>query len=418
MIQPAAAAADSPKPRRYDVVIVGGGLVGASLAVALETSGLSIAVMEPRASRDQPSFDERTVALTYLARQIYTGMGVWAQIAAHQVQPILEIHISDRGHFGMTHLRNTDVGVPALGYVVATRVLGEALHQRLRQSAAIDLFCPAEVERVQPRARDNLLTVCHRQQAVTLQAGLVVLADGGRSNLGAQIGVQARRTRYPQNAILCFVQTDRPHGGRAYERFTGEGPLALLPHCDHRYAVVWSTDRQQTAARMALSDTAFMQALQRAFGARAGNFSRPSARNCYPLHRSKIERPVRGRALSIGNAAHIVHPVAGQGFNLGLRDVAVLAEMLHQAAQQRQDIASPALLERYVARRRRETAMVGGFTDGLIQLFCSPRKSVQFARNIGLAGVELLPPIKRLLLRHTLGLAASPTRLGAGLPLA
>lgn len=400
----------------YDIAIIGGGLVGASLAVALEASGLSSVVIEPVAVDDslheQPSFDERTVALTYHARQIYTGMGIWEQIAPH-AQPILEIHLSDRGHFGMTHLRHTDAGVDALGYVVPTRVLGQVLHQRIKQSDTISLLCPGTVTNV----RDTTLEVSHEQATMTVKSRLVVIADGGRAQLGQQIGIRSIQTSYPQNAILSIVKTDREHHGRAYERFTSQGPLALLPHSDNRYAVVWTTKQKHTEARMALSDSAFIAELQQVFGMRAGNFSDPTARKSYALQHSQTTSPIAKHTVMIGNAAHSVHPVAGQGFNLGLRDVAVLAEIIHDAEKQQQDIASAMLLEKYVALRKRETERVSGFTDGLIRLFCSSRKSITLVRNTALVGIELFPPAKRFLLRHTLGLAAKPSRLGVGLPL-
>ena len=427
---------DSGHDSEYDVVIVGGGLVGASLAVALAPTGLSLAVVEAVAadSGAQPSFDERTVALTDNARRIYTGMGVWAEIAAHHAEPIHEIHISDRGRFGMTHLHRDSVGVEALGYVVPSRVIGQVLHRRMRQSETVSLFCPATVGDLRQRAnrrdghrdehRNNMISVFqngHNGKALRLTAGLVVVADGGRSNLAGQSGVALRHSKYPQSAILSIVESDRDHHGRAYERFTDEGPLALLPHSDKRYALVWTTGPQQLAARMALSDAAFVDALQRAFGDRAGNFQSPTARKSYPLQRCRADNPVGRRTVVIGNAAHTVHPVAGQGFNLGLRDVAALAEIIHRAARRHEDIGSPALLEEYAAARRRETRMVGAFTDGLIEVFGSRRATVGWARNIALAGIELFPPAKGLLLRRTLGLTGQPSRLasrlGAGLPL-
>ena len=423
---------DSEYATEYDVVIVGGGLVGASLAVALAPTGLSLAVVEAVAadSNAQPSFDERTVALTDNARRIYTGMGVWAEIAAHHAEPIHEIHISDRGRFGMTHLHRDSVGVEALGYVVPSRVIGQVLHRRMRQSETVSLFCPATVGDLRQRAncrdehrdehRNNMISVFqngHNGKALRLTAGLVVVADGGRSNLAGQSGVALRHSKYRQSAILSIVESDRDHHGRAYERFTDEGPLALLPHSDKRYALVWTTGPQQLAARMALSDAAFVDALQRAFGDRAGNFQSPTARKSYPLQRCRADNPVGRRTVVIGNAAHTVHPVAGQGFNLGLRDVAALAEIIHRAARRHEDIGSAALLEEYAAARRRETRMVGAFTDGLIEVFGSRRATVGWARNLALAGIELFPPAKGLLLRRTLGLTGQPSRLGAGLPL-
>lgn len=416
----------------YDVVIVGGGLVGASLAVALAPTGLSLAVVEAVAVDEwtQPSFDERTVALTYNARQIYTGMGVWAQIAARHAQPIREIHISDRSRFGMAHLHHNDIGTEALGYVVPSRVLGEVLHQRMARSDAITLFCPATVERYAAQhathadnPAHNLITIIQPQKTVTLKAALVVVADGGRTKLAgqaaptAQAGATPRHTTYPQSAIVSVVNSDRDHHDRAFERFTDEGPLALLPHSDKRYALVWTTEQRQLAARMALSDAAFIHALQQTFGDRAGNFTQSTARKCYPLHRSRMENPVGARTVTIGNAAHSVHPVAGQGFNLGLRDVAVLAEILARARRRQQDIGSAATLGIYSELRRRDARKVSGFTDGLIRLFGNRRRPVVLARNLALAAIEMFPPAKRLLLRRTMGMAEQRSRLGAGLPL-
>jgi len=396
----------APPSQHYDLVIVGGGLVGASLALALEPAGVSVAVVEPAAadSSEQPSFDARTVALTYNARQIYAGLGVWEQIAAH-AEMILEIHISERGGCGMTHLSHAAAGTEALGYVVAARVVGHALHRRMRDSDAVALYCPATAKRLRRRDSGVEVSVSSQTGNATLNAALVVLADGGRSPLAAQAGVRAAPTAYRQCAIVSVVETDCDHRGRAFERFTAEGPLALLPHSDKRYAVVWSTALPQAATRMALADGAFIDALQTAFGDRAGHFSHPAARARYALYHGAAARPIARRAVSIGNAAHRVHPVAGQGFNLGLRDAAALAAVIGRARRDGRDLGSPEVLEQYAALRRRETAMVSAFTDGLIRVFGSRRRPVRVARNLALAGIECCPPAKRLLLRRTMGMA-------------
>lgn len=396
----------APLSQHYDLVIVGGGLVGASLALALEAAGVSVAVVEPAAadSSEQPSFDARTVALTYDARRIYAGLGVWDEIAAH-AETIAEIHISERGGFGMTHLSRAAVGTEALGYVVAARVIGRALHRRMRDSDAVALHCPATAERARRRDSGVEVGVSSQTGQATLNAALVVLADGGRSPLAAQVGIRPGTTAYRQCAIVSAVETDCDHRGRAFERFTAEGPLALLPYGDKRYAVVWSTALPQAAARMALADDAFVDALQTAFGDRAGNFSRPAARARYALHHGAAARPIARRAVSIGNAAHLVHPVAGQGFNLGLRDAAALAAVIGRARRDGRDLGGREVLEQYAALRRRETARVSAFTDGLIRVFGSRRRAVRVARNVALAGIECCPPAKRLLLRRTMGMA-------------
>ncbi len=464
---PAHGAADAPTATDndagggvdYDLLIVGGGLVGASLAVALAPAGLSLAVVEAvavpagdnsgdsDAERDnasmatsaaqatgeqatsaaqatgeqatsaeqQPSFDERTVALTYNARQIYTALGVWERMAPH-AQPIREIHVSERGHFGMTHLRGADVGLPALGYVLPARAMGQILHRRLRRSAA-KMYCPAAVKSIRAWRRHAEVTLSAAGGSTTVTARLVVLADGGRSALGAAVGIATQPVDYAQSAVVSMVRTDRAHHGRAYERFTAHGPLALLPYRAQRYAVAWTTAQSQTAARLARSDAAFIADLQATFGDRAGTFSAPTARRCYPLARATATSPVAARVVAIGDAAHRAHPVAGQGFNLGLRDVAALAQRLQHAAQHGADLGAPTLLADYAAARRRETQAVGAFTDGLVKMFCHRNAAVALARNLALAGIEYLPPAKRLLLRRTMGMAGQHSGLGAGQPL-
>lgn len=418
---------DSPSPdspHRPDVIVIGGGLVGGALALALAADGAAVAVVEaaPAAAAAQPSFDARTLALTDNARRIFAGLGVWDDIAAH-AEAILDIHISERGNCGMTHLSCADVGSDALGYVVPSRAVGQALHRRLREHPAVQFHCPATADNLRQGRAEVTVSVstvagdagesaaAAAESTVTLAAPLLALADGGRSKLGAQVG-NAAATAYRQCAIVCVVETDRAHRGRAFERFTAEGPLALLPHSARRYAVVWSSELKNADARMALSDDDFVDALQAAFGGRAGNFSRPTARARYPLEHGASARPAGRRVVSIGNAAHRVHPVAGQGFNLGLRDAVALAAVVAQARRENRDLGCDAVLAQYAELRRRETARVGAFTDGLIRVFGNRAPAMRLARNLGLAGLEFCPPAKRFLLRRTMG-AAAMTELAA-----
>ncbi len=404
-------------PDHYDIVIIGGGLVGASLAVALADSPLRIAVIEshPFDSAIQPSYDERTVALTYSARQIFTGMGIWSDIAAAGAEPILDIHVSNQGHFGMTHLSHRDAGTDALGFVVPTRVIGRALQLRIEAAGNIDLLSPASADSLRVEGDKCRVQVTESTQAHELSSRLMVLADGGRSALSQQF--HRSRVDYDQQALLSIVSTDKPHNGRAYERFTTEGPLALLPHSNQRYAVVWTCGPKNLDQRIACNDRDFIAALQRSFGDRAGNFSQPSPRKSYPLNRSQVQSPVRDRTVVIGNAAHMVHPVAGQGFNLGLRDVASLAEAVYRGMLEGMDIGSVPLLEKYAAERKRDTFMVRQFTHGLIALFSNHRKPVELLRNIVLCGFELLSPGRKFVLKRTMGLAGQQSTLALGLPL-
>ena len=382
--------------QKFDLIIVGGGLVGASLAAALRNTGIRIAVIEPYAfdADAQPSYDERTVALTDNARQIYTGMGIWEQIENAGVEPILDIHISNQGSFGITHLSHQDVGAPALGYVVPTRSIGRVLYGSTAQSKDIALIQPASAQSLQVRnSRCVVMVDKGREAADEINASLVVIADGGRSGLTKGLGVDEHV--YDQQALLSIVEVDTPHHGRAYERFTKEGPLALLPHQQQRYAVVWTCAKNTIDKRLAMSNSEFLEALQDAFGDRAGIFTNPSPRKTYPLSRNHLGMPARERIVAIGNAAHTVHPVAGQGFNLGLRDVAWLAEHILGAFSQGDDIGNPAVINAYTAIRKRDTRMVSCFTHGLISAFSNDFIAPRLLRNFGLMAIELYPPAKR-----------------------
>lgn len=404
---------------KYDLVIVGGGLAGASLACALADTPLRIAVVEaiPFDSDTQPSYDERTLALTWSSRRIFEGIGVWQAIAGREAEPILSIHISNRGHAGIARLDHCQAGTAALGYVVPTRVIGRALQEKMEASPGVVLHCPASVTRVATSPGGALVAMELEGVERVVETRVVVIADGGRSPVCAQLGMKPEIRPYAQSVLLTIVSVDRDHHGIAYERFTEHGPLALLPLSDRRYAVVWTLPPEEIELHREQPDDAFLADLQCAFGDRAGRFSRPGNRNVYPLGLSRLRRPVRERLVVIGNAAHTVHPVAGQGFNLGLRDVAALAETISDADLRGADIGAPEVLERYAEQRQRDTFMVTTFTHGLIRVFSNEFPPLALARNLGLGGVELLPPLKRLLLRRTMGMSGQPSRLAMGLPL-
>ncbi|MEA3290859.1 MAG: 2-octaprenyl-6-methoxyphenyl hydroxylase [Pseudomonadota bacterium] len=405
--------------QQYDLVIVGGGLAGASLACALADTPLRIAVVEavPFDSAAQPSYDERTLALTWSSRRIFEGIGVWDSIAAREAEPILGIHISNRGHAGISRLDHRQAGTEALGYVVPTRVLGQALQEKLAASSRIELLCPAAVTAVTTSATGATVTIEQQGEEIAAGARLVAIADGGRSPVLAELGMKPEMRLYDQSVLLTIVSVDRDHHGIAYERFTEHGPLALLPLADRRYAVVWTLSQKEIEAHKAQPNDVFLADLQRTFGDRAGRFSRPGNRNIYPLALSHLKQPTGERLVVIGNAAHTVHPVAGQGFNLGLRDVAALAEVISDSDLQSTDIGSAIALERYAGWRRWDTFQVTTFTHGLIRIFSNEFPPLALARNLGLGGIDLLPPVKRFLLRRTMGMTGRQTRLGLGLPL-
>lgn len=403
----------------FDVLVVGGGMVGLSLACALKNAPLRVGVVEAVAHNRpaQPDFDDRTLALAFASRRIFEAIGVWDAIEARGICPIRSIHISDRGRFGMTRLDSRQIGVDALGYVVENRALGAALQQALAAVSNATLIAPATLTAVRLKPDRALATIRHEGGERELPARLIVGADGARSLVRALAGIESRAVDYGQTAVVTNIVTSIPHAHVAYERFTSTGPIAFLPMEGGRCAVVWSVTPTEAERLLGLSDDAFRTELQAAFGDRLGTLGRVGKRVKYPLGLTRVSEYVRPRLALIGNAAHTLHPVAGQGFNLGLRDVATLAELLSGAAVANADIGDSALLQRYAAWRRRDTLATTAFTDGLVRVFSNNLLPLSAARNLGLLAVDVLPMIKRGLLKRTMGLAGRLPRLARGLPL-
>jgi ubiquinone biosynthesis UbiH/UbiF/VisC/COQ6 family hydroxylase len=483
----------------YDLIIAGGGMVGASLAHAVARCGLRVAVIEPvaPAASSQPSYDDRAIALAYGTRRILEGLGVWSALAP-DAEPIRSIHVSDRGHFGFTHLDARDEEVEALGYVVTARDLGRVLlepltgrdvavkgdrrgegrrgvalkgdvpgGQRGRGVApkgdlrgdrggrlAVDLWCPARVadftveadrvtvelaspshegtaardaqpevaavpkrERGATRAHPSPGRVRTAQQPVprTLTARLLVAADGGRSAIRDKLGLAQRHLSYGHHAVIANVTPSQPHRGVAYERFTDSGPLALLPMTGNRCGLIWTARDTDVDAVVALDDHAFLASLQERFGFRLGRFTAVGARSHYPLELRLAQTQVVHRVALIGNAAHTVHPIAGQGFNLGIRDVAALADVLLEAHGTGRDIGSLEVLGDYEGARVSDQRTVAFATDGLARLFINPLPPLRIARNLAMMAMDGLPPLRHLLARQAMGLRGPLPRLARGL---
>jgi 2-octaprenyl-6-methoxyphenol hydroxylase len=388
-----------------DVAIVGGGMVGASLATALAPLGLEIALIEavPHDSSAQPSFDERTTALSNGSRKILETLGVWSDVDA-LTTPIRKIHISDQGRFGFARIDAVEQDLAALGHVVPNRALGAALWSRLRASGHVELHCPATVSEVTPTAQSVTLAVAHGGGTSVIETRLVVAADGVNSAVRAAFGVEAQTRDYEQTAVITTVLPQRFHEHTAYERFTDDGPLALLPLDGGRCTLVLTLSRDQAPAVLAWSDEEFLAEVQRRFGFRLGRFLKVGRRLAYPLSLTRAERTSAGRCVIIGNAAQGLHPVAGMGFNLGLRDAASLAELLAERRHgARFDPGGPDLLADYDAWRSADRGGVIAFTDGLVRLFASPLRVVRSLRSAGLLAFDLLPPAKAALSRLSTG---------------
>ena len=398
-----------------DVAIVGGGMVGASLALALAALPLAVVVVEPTEPDvgPQPSFDRRTTALANGSRRIFAGLGVWDEIAL-AATPIHRIHVSDRGRFGSALIDAAEQGIPALGYVVENSVIGRALWRRLRLEPRVSLLAPATVTGVTPAAAATRLTI-EGPGGGALDARLVVAADGAGSLVRRAAGIGASRWDYEQTAVIAQLSPERFHDHVAYERFTPTGPLALLPVADGRVGLVWTLAPAQAARVQALAPAAFLTELQQCFGWRLGRFTSVGARHSYPLALTCADATLAPRTVIIGNAAQAMHPIAGQGFNVGLRDAATLAEVLAETGSA--DPGGAAGLARYAAWRDRDRRALIAFTDGLVRLFGSPFTPLRLARGLGLLALDLTPPAKSALSRLSLGFATRLPRLARGLPL-
>jgi 2-octaprenyl-6-methoxyphenol hydroxylase len=406
-------------PASCDVLIAGGGMVGASLAVALARLSLRVTLVEaiPAGSPGQQSFDSRTTALSRSSRHILGTLGIWPAVAEYAA-PIRRIHVSERGRLGTTVIDADEEGGEALGYVVENRLLGAALWRELGAHSNVTVLTPARATSAvtAPDALD--VHIDEVGAARTERTRLLVVADGARSTLREALGIAARTRPYEQTAIVGNVAVDGPQTATAYERFTPDGPLALLPAGEGRYVFVLTRRAALAEAVSALPDPAFLELLQREFGFRLGRFRRVGARSCYPLELVEAEAVTGHRVAVVGNAAHGLHPVAGQGYNLGLRDAAALAELLAEDSRQagaQPDPGAAALLERYATWRRPDQRKVVAFTDGLVRLF--DRTGLGPLRGLGLLLFDTVPGAKRLLARETMGLAGRRTRLARGLPL-
>jgi 2-octaprenyl-6-methoxyphenol hydroxylase len=385
------------------VIIVGGGMTGATLALAishLSAGKLPVHLVEAVApdSQAHPGFDARAIALAAGTCQQLARVGIW-QALRECATAIRTVHVSDRGHAGFVTLDADDYSLPALGQVVELHDVGQRLFALLRKAPGVTLHCPARVDSFS-RSQDSVDVML--DNGVTLSGKLLVAADGSRSALGEQCGIAWQQQPYEQLAVIANVTTAVPHDGRAFERFTEHGPLAMLPMSDGRCSLVWCHPLENRDEVLSWSDARFCQELQQAFGWRLGRITHSGSRNVYPLSLTTASRAISHRMALVGNAAQTLHPIAGQGFNLGLRDVISLAEMLAQA----KDPGDYALLSHYQQRRADDKSATVGVTDGLVHLFANRWAPLVAGRNVGLMAMELFTPARDALAQRTLGQVA------------
>ncbi len=383
--------------KQFDVVIIGGGMAGASCALGLKQSNkqLSIAVIEANeVSADyHPSFDDRSIALAQQSVQYLKSINAF-DCQAPFAAAIEKVTVSDRGHFGKTHIDCQEYGHDALGYVVEVNPFGRSLHQQLMRTD-VRLFCPDTVAKLEYQSDCANITLSSGEQ---LSAKLVVIADGANSQSRKLANIEFNTRAYQQAAIIANIEVAGGHHHHAFERFTEYGPMALLPMSNNRYSLVWCMEPEQVEHYMILEDDAFLAALQKAFGYCGGSFSKVGMRASYPLVYGKAESLSSHRTVLIGNAGHAIHPIAGQGFNLGLRDVQLLCDMAN-----RSDLGDYAFTRYYSQTRSKDITTVMTLTDSLVRLFSNSSRLLALGRSIGLFSMDLFSSLKTPLAKQLMG---------------
>lgn len=393
----------------FDILVVGGGMVGAAFALACSGKGLSVAVVETREpQRDWPTgtVDLRVSALSRASQRMLTRLGAWPRIAQLGASPYRSMRVWDAASFGEIHFDSADLGEPDLGHIVENRAIQLALWERLEQCPDITLVCPASISDLQRRARGAELVLGDGR---VLECRLLVAADGRDSLTRDLAGISTQGWDYDQNAIVANVKPERWHQETAWQRFLPTGPLALLPLADGRCSIVWSASQTKATELLAMDEAAFSQALTESIEGRLGQVWVDGPRASVPLRLQHAERYVEQGLALIGDAAHAIHPLAGQGVNLGFLDAAALVDALDLALDRRRDIDSLWTLRRYERARRGDNLAMLAAMDGFKRLFGNGFPPIAAVRGLGLAVTDRVVPVKRLFMERALG-------LGGGLP--
>ena len=385
---------------RHDVVIVGGGLVGASLAIALVRQGVEVGLVEAAPAGQMPAvFDQRNLSFAAATVNALTALGVMQQLRT-PTAPIRRIHISRQGDFGRVRLEAQDYGRSTFGQVVVARDFGEALEARLDGLSGLTRYRPARFVGFAPdEAGHRALRIADAEGERTLHARLVVAADGTRSAVRAALGIGVDEHDYGQTLLVARVRATQAPDGTAYERLGDDGPTALLPRGDRHWGVVHGVAREQAETVAALNDVAWLARLQRAVGWRIGRLVASGERSAYPIARVVAQRLVADRAVVLGNAAQTIHPIGAQGFNLGLRDALTLAEEIARG----DDPGAASRLAAYAARRREDRERTLAFSDGLARLTANPSPLLKPVRSAGLVAMEAQPSLQAFLVGGAMG---------------
>ena len=397
----------SEQDLQFDVLVVGGGMVGAALVCACLGKGLRIALVEtrePRRSWPAGEVDLRVSALNRASQRVLTRLGAWDRILQLGASPYREMRVWDAVGGGSIHFDSADLGEPDLGHIVENRVTQLSLWERLEGSDEVTLFCPAALSEIELTADAALVDL---KDGRRLSARLLVGADGRDSRVRGRVGIATQGWLYDQRAIVANVAVQEWHRETAWQRFLPTGPLAFLPLTDGRCSIVWSAIETRAEELLALEDADFRRELEAAIEGRLGAISDIGPRAAFPLRLQHAEHYVKPRLALIGDAAHAVHPLAGQGVNLGFLDVAALAAALDEALERRRDIGGLWTLRRYERARRGENMLMLGAMDGFKRMFSNSLPPLAALRSAGLSAVDRLTPAKQLFMRHALGLGES-----------
>ncbi len=388
----------------FDVIITGGAMAGATLALALEKltqTHLSIAVIESaRPHQDNSGYDARSIALAYGSCQLLDKIGIWKNLAPFAT-PIKTIHVSDKGHFGMTQMHAEEERLPYLGNVIELSDAGRVFHDALKNTPTISFFCPAHLADISRHQTHIDVTLKSGEQ---LQTKLLIAADGAISNCCQMLNIHRHEHDFQQVAVIANISTEIAHLGRAFERFTPEGPLALLPMSNERASLVWCLPPDKATSLLKLNDDDFIEALQIGFGWRLGKIIKTGQRYTYPLILRQSEQLISHRFAVVGNAAQTLHPIAGQGFNLGLRDVITLAEEITQQTKIHNDCGAMPVLQAYFQRRKQDRDSTVAMTSGLVHGFSNHAFPLILGRNLGLIAMTAHPALKTPIIQRALGL--------------
>ncbi len=403
--------------RHYDIAIVGGGLVGASLAVALAKANLNVTIalidQVPPVTQVQASYDARSVALAHSSCQIFQSLDLLPAIQ-QCASAIEQVHVSEKGQFGFTRIKAQQVYLKTLGYVIEIPKLLLLLSEALAQLPQVQRITPATVtklKRVDKQWQLNLV------DADDLQADLVIAADGTLSPIRNMLALPTKDSDYQQYAIVANISINRDHKNIAYERFTPHGPLALLPLGENRVTLVCAIPKVQKNFMESLSDTEFLELLSQWFGYRLGRFEKIGQRVMFPLRLITATEQYKPGIVIIGNAAHNLHPIAAQGFNLGLRDAAFLAEVIADFYLAGKPLHDEHLLKHYYELRQQDQRKTIQFSDGLVKLFTNDVKPLTWIRNLGMVGLDVMPMAKKLFARYGMGSSGHSSRLARGVAL-